>query len=142
MIKKLLLFVLIAAACQADVVGVESSNHTLGLLIASGLVAAIVFLATYKRKSAFDKKVESIGTSNMPASDKLDLIIAEYYSMGFLVQSRSNNIVQFAKKKSFNGKWAIFNFFMIFVYGIGFLLLIAQLLIFLAAKDETATVIV
>ena len=61
MIKKLLLFVLIAASCQADVVGVESSNHTLGLLIASGLVAAIVFLATYKRKSAFDKKE---GSSN------------------------------------------------------------------------------
>jgi hypothetical protein len=108
-------------------------------------LSAIVIFSVYTRvfgNKKLNKALAEINETETSAQRKLDLMAIEYARIGYLVQSRSDNVMQLVKKKTFSAVWALFNFILIFVYGIGILLLIAQGLMYLSAKDETATVIV
>lgn len=81
-------------------------------------------------KKINDTEIQSIVDSKLSNSEKLDKISQIYTSNGFLIVSRSENNMQFMRKKEFSFLWALLWFL---VFGIG---LIVYLLYYFSKNDE------
>lgn len=85
-------------------------------------------------KKIKDKDIQNIVDSDLSNSEKFDKISQIYTSNGFLIVSRSENNMQFMRKKEFSFLWALLWFL---VFGVG---LIVYLLYYFSKNDEIVNI--